>query len=179
MTAIRDRERFRKLSLLQLSNDPVVARGWFANVQDSVYGAANSIDIQRIDRPDGSFGCIVCSHILEHVLEPRRAFRELGRVLTDEGLLFLAYPAPCILALTVDWGFPASNRHGHYRVFGRDEAEYHTLLPYFYVIAVEERDDVTGDGDILYLVTKDYFWINRVRRSPFVCRLISQPDRSN
>src|SRR5580658_8176576 len=50
---IRDRARFRKFDLLQLSNDPVVARGWFANVEISTYGGANSIDIQDIDRPDG------------------------------------------------------------------------------------------------------------------------------
>jgi SAM-dependent methyltransferase len=178
VTAIRERERFRKLDLLQLSVDPVVARGWFASTETSVYGGANSIDVQSIDRPDGRYGFIVCSHILEHVADPRRAIRELGRVLSAEGLLFLAYPDPCRRAVTIDWGFPEPRQHGHYRIFGTDfEAEFRDLFPEFYAIAILDTDEVTGFPDVLYLVTKDFFWIERVLGSPFVHRLISRPDR--
>jgi SAM-dependent methyltransferase len=178
VTAVRERERFRKLDLLQLSNDPVVARGWFASTEMSIYGGANSIDIQNIDRPDGGYGFIVCSHILEHVPDPRRAMRELGRVLRPEGILYLAYPDPCRREATIDWGFPDPTQHGHYRIFGRDfEAEFHDLLPGFYTISVADADAVTGFPDIFYLVTKDPFWIERVLQSPFAHRLISQPDR--
>lgn len=176
ITAIRDRERFSKLDLLQLSNDPVVARAWFANVEISIFGGANSIDIQNIDRPDGRYGFIVCSHIIEHVPEPRRAVRELARVLSADGLLFLAYPSPRTRAVTVDWGFPDMKQHGHYRLFGRDfEEEYRTLLPNAYTIAVQGTDDVTGDYDILYFICKDMFWVKRILASPFACRLISSP----
>lgn len=176
ITAIRDRERFRQIKLLQLSNDAVVARGWFASVEISIYGGTNSIDIQSIDRPDGCYGFIVCSHILEHVPEPRRALRELGRVLSADGMLFLAYPAPRTRAVTVDWGYPDMKQHGHYRLFGRDfEAEYRTLLPNAYTIAVRAMDDVTGDDDILYFISKDLFWVQRLLASPFASRLISTP----
>jgi SAM-dependent methyltransferase len=177
VTAIRDRERFRRLDLLQLSDDPVVARGWFATVETSVYGGVNSIDIQNIERPDARYGFIVCSHILEHVPHPRRALRELTRVLRPDGLLFLAYPNPWQLAVTIDWGFPEPAQHGHYRLFGRDfEAEYRTLLPDFYAVAVDGTDDVTGVSDVLYLVTKDVFWIERALGLPFTCRLIAKPE---
>jgi SAM-dependent methyltransferase len=174
--AIRDKERFRKLDLLQLSPDRVVARGWFASAEASIYGGSNSIDVQRIDRPDGRYGFIVCSHVLEHVPDPRLALRELGRVLTGDGLLFLAYPAPCVLVMTRDWGFPDPKQHGHYRLFGRDfEAEYRTLLPEAYTFVVRETDDVTGDYDVLYLISKDPFWFGRIQSAGIVCRAISTP----
>lgn len=176
MTVIRDRERFLRLDLLQLSDDPVVARGWFTNVETSKYGGQNSIDIQQIDRPDGRYGVIVCSHILEHVPEPRRALRELGRVLSADGLLYLAYPYPAGREVTVDWGFPEPRQHGHYRIFGRDfEAEFESLLPDAYTVAIQERDDVTGDDDVQYLITKDEFWVRRILSYVSASRMISTP----
>ena len=175
VTAIRVRERFLKLDLLQLSNDNVVTHCWFANVEISVYGGANSIDIQRIDWADGRYRFIVCSNILVHVSEPRRAIRELGRVFNTNGLLFLAYHNPRMRAVTVDWGFPEPAQHVHYWIFGGDfEGEYHTLLPDAYTAAVQEEDAVTGDDDNLYLISNDVFRINRILASPFACRLISQ-----
>jgi SAM-dependent methyltransferase len=178
VTAIRERERFHKLDLLQLSNDPIVARGWFANTELSIHGGSNSIDVQCIDRPDGRYGFIVCSHIIEHVPDPRRAIRELCRVLNAQGLLVLAYPDPCRRSATIDWGFPEPKQHGHYRIFGRDfEAEFRVLLPECYAIAVEETDEVTAFPDILYLVTKDFFWVERVLQSPVAHRLIAAPER--
>lgn len=176
VNGIRVRERFLELDLLQLSNDRVVARGWFASAEISMYGGANSIDIQNIDRPDGRYGFIVCSHILEHVADPQQAVRELGRVLSNDGLLYLAYPAPIMRPTTMDWGFPDPAQHGHYRVFGRDfQEQYKELLPDAYTIAVRETDEVTGDQDVLYLVTRDEFWAERILGSPFTTRLIARP----
>jgi SAM-dependent methyltransferase len=178
LTAVRDSERFLKLDLLQLSRDPAVAKDWFASVETSQYGGENSIDIQDIDRPDGRYGFIVCSHILEHVPDPRRALQELARVLNPEGLLYLAYPYPIAREITKDWGFPEPTQHGHYRVFGRDfEAEFGPLLPDAYTIAIQERDDVTGDYDLQYLIAKDEFWKERVLSAVPASRLISTPTR--
>jgi SAM-dependent methyltransferase len=177
VTAIRDRERFLKLDLLQLSVDPVVARGWFASVEVSVYGHSNSIDIQDIDRPDARYGFIVCSHILEHVADPRRALRELRRVLSGDGLMFLAYPHPWLRAETIDWGFPEPRQHGHYRIFGRDfEGEFHLLLPDVFAVAIEAEDEITGDHDIMYFITADEFWVDRMLNSPFASRVIARPE---
>jgi hypothetical protein len=109
--------------------------------------------------------------------DPRRAVRELGRVLSKDGLLYLAYPAPIFRLKTLDWGYPEPTQHGHYRLFGRDfEAEYQTLLPDAYTIVVRETDEVTGDQDILYLITRDEFWAERILESSFATRLIAQPS---
>jgi SAM-dependent methyltransferase len=176
---IREPERFRKLNLLQLSRDRTVAQGWFLSAEVSIYGGTNSIDIQDIDRPDGCYGFVMCSHILEHVPDPRRAVRELGRVLNADGLMFLSYPMPNLRATTDDWGFPKPELHGHYRHFGRDfETEYETLLPRAYVVAVQGTDDVTGEDDLVYLITKSEFWFGRILSSCLSSRVISMPVRA-
>jgi SAM-dependent methyltransferase len=42
--------------------------------------------------PDGSFDLIVCTEVLEHVLQPFAAVAELGRLLKGGGLLFVTVP---------------------------------------------------------------------------------------
>jgi SAM-dependent methyltransferase len=50
------------------------------------------MDITAIDYPDASFDCIVCSHVLEHVPDDRRAMRELARVLKPAGWVLFMIP---------------------------------------------------------------------------------------
>jgi 2-polyprenyl-3-methyl-5-hydroxy-6-metoxy-1,4-benzoquinol methylase len=49
-------------------------------------------DIQAIARPDASFDTVVSCETIEHVPDPRRAVRELARVLRRGGRLFLTTP---------------------------------------------------------------------------------------
>ena len=174
VTKLRDREKFVEYRLLQLSNDPIVARGWFASVEYSIYGGDNSIDIQAIDRPDVSYDFIVCSHIIEHVPDHRKAIKELTRVLSLDGLMVLAYPTPATRAVTVDWGKPDPAQHGHYRLIGRDfEAEYKTVIPDAFVLSTRGIDPVTGDDDIIYLVTKNSWWVKRALESGLDCSIVA------
>jgi SAM-dependent methyltransferase len=50
------------------------------------------MDITNIQFPDNSFNVIFCSHVLEHVLEDRKAMREFYRVLTEGGWLVVIVP---------------------------------------------------------------------------------------
>jgi SAM-dependent methyltransferase len=50
------------------------------------------MDITNIRYPDGSFDVIYCSHVLEHVLEDRKAMREFYRVLKSNGWAILLVP---------------------------------------------------------------------------------------
>jgi hypothetical protein len=58
----------------------------------SITGKADlRLNIERIDRPSGSVGTIICNHILEHVADAH-ALRELHRVLVDDGQLVTSVP---------------------------------------------------------------------------------------
>ena len=49
-------------------------------------------DIQRIAHPDASFDTVISCETIEHVPDPALAVRELARVLTPAGRLFLTTP---------------------------------------------------------------------------------------
>lgn len=51
-----------------------------------------NMDITDIHYPDNSFDVILCSHVLEHVPEDRKAMAELFRVLTPGGWAILQVP---------------------------------------------------------------------------------------
>jgi len=50
------------------------------------------MDITQIQFPDNAFDAILCSHVLEHVSDDRRALRELYRVLKPEGQAIILVP---------------------------------------------------------------------------------------
>lgn len=49
-------------------------------------------DVERLPFANRSFDKILCSHVLEHVLDDRAVLSEIHRVLTDEGQAVLAIP---------------------------------------------------------------------------------------
>ena len=49
-------------------------------------------DITRIPEPDGSFGGILCTEVLEHLPDPLAAIREFRRLLALGGFLILTAP---------------------------------------------------------------------------------------
>jgi ubiquinone/menaquinone biosynthesis C-methylase UbiE len=49
-------------------------------------------DISDLPFPDGSVDVILCSHVLEHVVEDRKALRELYRVLRPGGWALVLVP---------------------------------------------------------------------------------------
>jgi SAM-dependent methyltransferase len=50
------------------------------------------MDITNIQYPDESFDVIYCSHVLEHVIDDKRAMREFHRVLKSDGWAILLVP---------------------------------------------------------------------------------------
>lgn len=50
------------------------------------------MDITRIPLPQGHFDLIICSHVLEHVPDDRRAMQELFRVLRPGGIAAIMVP---------------------------------------------------------------------------------------
>jgi SAM-dependent methyltransferase len=59
---------------------------------DISYDADYQLDIQDTRLESGSFGTIICNHVLEHVPDDLKAMRELCRILVKGGKLFASVP---------------------------------------------------------------------------------------
>ena len=86
------------------------------------------VDITSIPFEDGEFDVILCSHVLEHVGDDRKAMAELHRVLAPDGRLYMLQPAWLGTEATIeDTGATAPGRRreqfgqsDHVRIYGRD-----------------------------------------------------------
>lgn len=85
-----------------------------------------TMDVTRIDRPDGSFDAIWCSHVLEHVVDDRAAMAELRRVLAPNGWAVVGVPiTPGATFEDPSATSPAERarlfgQHDHVRAYGMD-----------------------------------------------------------
>ena len=148
-------EAFAGMRAIQFSPDPTIDPKWFKTFELSVFGEGEGIDIQAIARPDGAFGLVACSHVLEHVADDRKALHELLRIAAPDGFLYLVVPDPFREEKTRDWGFAKPEKHGHFRVYGADVADrFRRDLPDQPVIAYMGEDPVTGERDGCFLLPK-------------------------
>jgi hypothetical protein len=154
---------FADIDAIQFSPDPTLDPRWFRRFELSVYGEGESLDIQAIDRPGARYGLVACSHVLEHVADDGSALRELLRIATPDGLVWLVVPDPFREAVTRDWGFPKPEKHGHYRVYGADIRErFERYLPGQTVFAHVGEDPVTGERDGCFLLPRSAVWRERI-----------------
>ena len=70
--------------------------------------------------PDGSWDLIVCSHVLEHVPDDRKAMRELHRVLRPGGRAILMAPI-CLKATAVEEDASVTDEAERWRRFGQED----------------------------------------------------------
>ena len=86
------------------------------------------VDITDIPFEDSSFDIIICNHVLEHVINDRKAMSELYRVLSPQGVAFINCPVDRRLATTLEkeeydtpeLRFKYYGQHDHVRLYGRD-----------------------------------------------------------
>src|SRR5262249_10269873 len=72
---------------LQFSQDVALDPKRFSSFEVSVFEGTNSLDMERIDRPDASYDYVALNHVLEFVPDDRKAFAELVRILSPDGIL--------------------------------------------------------------------------------------------
>ena len=153
----------RCLKAIQFSLDPSVDKQWFKSFEISIYGRRNSLDWEAIDRPSGSYDIVICNHVLEHIEDDRRAFREIMRILAPSGLFQFTVPLPQTRAVTEEWGYP-DRPHGHYRLYGRDLIDrFAEAKPGTGFLCVPCVDPVTGEPDFVYFAFLDECRLNEIR----------------
>jgi SAM-dependent methyltransferase len=89
------------------------------------------IDITDIKFEDNSFDIIICCHVLEHVLDDKKAMKEIFRVLKPGGFAILQVPISRHLSETFEDPSVVSpeereekfGQKDHVRVYGRDYGE--------------------------------------------------------
>jgi SAM-dependent methyltransferase len=89
------------------------------------------LSVEELPFEDGSFDGIICNHVLEHVIDDRRALAELRRVLARGGWALLQVPIDPARLVTDEDPTVTSPRerrrrfgqHDHVRYYGTDYAE--------------------------------------------------------
>ena len=77
-------------------------------------------DLCELEIEDASIDTILCHHVLEHIVDDRKAISEMHRVLKPGGILNCSVPQVLYLEQTADWAIPDNSFHGHVRTYGRD-----------------------------------------------------------
>jgi SAM-dependent methyltransferase len=84
-------------------------------------GVDDKVDLMDLGRyPDGSWDLVVCSHVLEHVPDDRKALRELFRVLRPGGRAILMAPI-CLKATAIDEDPSVTDEAERWRRFGQED----------------------------------------------------------
>ncbi|MBC8304828.1 MAG: class I SAM-dependent methyltransferase [Pelagibacterales bacterium] len=148
-----DKGFLRNLDVLQFSDDPAVDGSWFNKYLLNIFGAENSIDIQKIDKPSESYDIVLCNQVIEHVPDDRSSLKELMRVTKKNGFVQLGVPYPMEIEKTIDWGYPNELDHGHYRNYGRDICYLlDELIGKNKWLEIRITDPVTKAQDFIYIL---------------------------
>jgi predicted SAM-dependent methyltransferase len=78
------------------------------------------MDITNIQFPDDSFDVIICNHVLEHVIDDKKAMRELYRTLKPGGWAILQVPISLTLKNTYE-DFSIMTATGREQAFGQSD----------------------------------------------------------
>ncbi len=110
---------------LQFSPDVAVSGSWFKSFEISNYEGDSPLDLQAIDRPDGSYDFITLSHVLEFVPDDHAAVAELIRVMSPRALLHMSLSRPLSRPVSQDFlsSTATTGEHRFFHLYGRDFAE--------------------------------------------------------
>ncbi|MDQ2103337.1 methyltransferase domain-containing protein [Azospirillum isscasi] len=148
---------------LQFSPDMALNPSWFSSFEVSVYGGHNSLDLQKIDRPDESYDFVSLSHVLEFVPDDHASFNEIIRILSPRGLLHLVLSQPLGRPNCLDFA-SATGIHQYFHLYGQDFAERFRFAERgLHLFVAEASDSVTGVSEAVHLITKSAEVLEGVR----------------
>lgn len=132
-------------------------------------GVTFQSDIQNMDMvPDAAYDFIICSHVLEHVKDDRKALQEMKRILKPDGKIVFLVPIDLNASfIDEEWGLSEEEnrrrfgqgdccrRYSKAGMIERIEAEFcvHCLGKDFFGADVFFQDGLT-DTSTLYVLTK-------------------------
>ncbi len=82
--------------------------------------ADHACDLTELPFADASYDLVICHRVMEHIVDDRAAYREISRILCDDGVLSLSVPQSPHLATTKEWLVQDTSHHDHVRQYGRD-----------------------------------------------------------
>ncbi len=85
---------------------------------DTYPAGTQDMDITNLTLGDNSFDSIICSHVLEHIPDDRKAMQELYRVLKPSGWAILQVPLDTSLKHTYE-DFSITDPHEREKAFGQ------------------------------------------------------------
>jgi len=130
-------------------------------------GTDHQYDIQDIDVGEGTFDFVICHRVIEHVVDDRKAIRELHRILRPGGLAIVSVPIVWDRRETIAYGKPNPLCSFHCYEYG-----------------VDFRERITAGFDVTERDFSDLFDAATWRRLAlhrdcvFECRKPIQPDVS-
>lgn len=116
-------------------------------------------DITDIPLPDNSYDVILCSHVLEHVPDDRKAMTELHRVLKPGGWTIPQAPLAAFTELD-EFRFVVAGNNGAYREFGGT-----TTFEDWSATSDEERTRLFGQWNHVRIYGQDFR--NRLEEAGF------------
>ena len=115
-----------------------------------------SEDIQNLSFESESFDYILCNHVIEHVPNDDLAFKELSRILKENGKAIITIPGDYHLDATVEYAQTDSN--GHFRHYGLNVIK--KMKTYFSDVEVIDLHSVAkseygvSKNDLVFICTK-------------------------
>lgn len=116
-------------------------------------GDVTKVDVENMQFADATFTLVVCNHVLEHVTDPRKALREMFRVIAPGGRLICQTPFAGLLHKTFeDPGIQSDGdrlffygQEDHLRMFGSDIESL--VLEAGFVGGLRSHDSLLPDVD--------------------------------
>lgn len=125
------------------------------------------VDLTDIPLDDATYDIVICSHVLEHIPDDRKALGELWRILAPGGKLLVMVPEaldgrPSDEDPSVTTNEGRERRFGqwdHVRLYARQELPERLATPGFEVVPFDAFAEAPDEAEALGLNPLEYVWV--------------------